>query len=304
MVVRTHMRTHETSTRATRSQLGAALGSILAATLGAAGLLALTACAGGPEASPQTQPPPAEQVKPEYAPPPPPLPPPIREVQPKTRSKVTVIDPGDSSDEPKTLIEASRLAKARKRAGVEPPVHEINDENLKEFAEGAEIIMLDGEPAATLPSVEEQRAADVAAANDIQGEEYWENRALELRMNWRRSVDELNDLSLESAALRQQFYAEDDPYIRDTQIKPNWDRTLDRIEALKEQSRRYQKELDDFMDEGRRAGALQNWLNNGWELEPSSTEIDRFAVGATEMDTNKDAPEVDPGVDITTDDGG
>lgn len=303
MVVLTDARA-DTSPTETRLHTTRRAGQRLGATFGTAALLLLTACASDPQQAAQTQTQPPEQVKPEFAPPPPPLPPPIREVQPKTRSKVTVIDPGDSGDEPKTLIEASRLAKARKRAGIEPPVHEITDENLKEFAEGAEIIMLDGEPAATLPSAEEQRASDVAAANDIQGEEYWQNRALELRMAWRRAIDELNELSLESAALRQQFYAEDDPYIRDTQIKPNWDRTLDRIEALKEQSRRYEQELDDFMDEGRQAGALQSWLNNGWELEPSSTEIDRFAVGATEMNPNADPPDVDPGVDITADDGG
>lgn len=277
----------------------------LRATLGvpalALAVASLVAC-GGSKSSPDVQPPPPNQVRPEVVPPPPPLPPPIREVQPKTRSKVKVIDPGGSSDEPKTLIEASRLAKARKRAGVEPPVHEITDENLKEYAEGAEIIMLEGEPAARLPTEAESRAADAAAAGDIRGEDYWLNRALELRMAWRRTIDQLADLNLESAALRQQFYAEDDPYIRDTQVKPNWDRVLDQIETLKGQSRRYQQELDTFVEEGQRSGALQGWLNNGWELEPTSAELERFALGATAVDPDTEPSSVEA-VDIT-DDGG
>lgn len=304
MVVRHSLRSpesHSTSDdRATRRAHAVTRGAL---TLSAAVLLtSLVACGGGSKASPDVQPPPPNQVVPEVAPPPPPLPPPIREVQPKTRSKVKVIDPGGSSDEPKTLIEASRLAKARKRAGVEPPVHEINDDNLKEFAEGAEIIMLEGDPAARLPTEAEARAAEAAASGDIRGEDYWLNRALELRMAWRRTVDELGELNLESAALRQQFYAEDDPYIRDSQIKPNWDRVLDRISALKEESRRYQQELDTFVEEGRRAGALQGWLNNGWELEPTSAELERFAVGASSVDPGEE-PQPLEAVDIT-DDGG
>ncbi|MDA8017415.1 MAG: hypothetical protein MPN21_08180 [Thermoanaerobaculia bacterium] len=263
----------------------------------------LVGCGGGTKASPSVEPPPPNQVLPEVVPPPPPLPPPIREVQPKTRAKVKVIDPGGSSDEPKTLIEASRLAKARKRAGVEPPVHEITDENLKEYAEGAEVIMLEGEPAARMPTEAESLAAEAAAAGDIRGEEYWLNRALELRMGWRRTVDELSELNLEAAALRQQFYAEDDPYVRDTQVKPNWDRVLDQISALKEQSRRYEQELGTFIEDGQRAGALQGWLNNGWELEPTASELERFAVGASSADPDTEPTTIEA-VDITDDSGG
>ncbi|MEM8993961.1 MAG: hypothetical protein AAGF23_04135 [Acidobacteriota bacterium] len=246
------------------------------ASLGVASVVVLSGCAGGDLEEPQTTPPPTQVTSQVEPPPPPPLPPPIREVRPTGgRSKVTVIDAGLQEEKPTTLIEASRLAKARKRQQApQAPIAEINDENLAEYAEGAEVIVLESEPAAQLPDAAAEAAADVPdpSADSVRDEDFWRNRALELRMGWRRAVDELAELELESASLRQQFYAEDDPYIRDSQVKPSWDRVLDRMGTLREQAGRYERELDSFLDEGRREGALQGWLNQGWELEPTPTE--------------------------------
>jgi hypothetical protein len=112
----------------------------------------------------------------------------------------------------------------------------------------------------------------VEEGSEVRDEQYWRGRALELRMGWRRTYDQIDELELESAALRQQFYAEDDPYVRDSQLKPAWDRVLDRLDQLREQSARYELELETFIAEGQRAGALQGWLNQGWELEPTAEE--------------------------------
>lgn len=242
-------------------------------------LVALVATGCGKKDSPRTTPS-ASQVTPQVEPPPPapPLPPPIRPVSPTSSggrsNAVRVIDSGDPNEgRQTTLVEASRMAKAQKRNETRTPIAEINDENLAEYAEGGEVIVLESEPAA--PYQDEAPAPTAASdlgSGDIRDEEYWRNRALELRMSWRRSIDEIGELELESAALRQQFYAEEDPYIRDSQIKPAWDRTLDRLNALREQTSRYQRELDNFLQEGRQAGALQGWLNQGWELEPSAEE--------------------------------
>ncbi|MEL7060716.1 MAG: hypothetical protein AAGN46_11885 [Acidobacteriota bacterium] len=259
----------------------------LLAAAGCAALLAI-GCAGGDE--PTTTP---TSVTTTQAPPslepPPPLPPPIREVPVANRAKVKVIDPGGpESDQPQTLIEASRLAKSRKQTErTEPVIAEINDENLGEFVEGTEIMVVEGEPAVPNPGSEPSSdpsadtSADAAetsleptsARSDIRDESYWRDRALELRMGWRRSVDEIADLELESAALRQRFYGEDDPFVRDSEIKPTWDRVLDRLETLRTRSRRYERELEQFLEEGRRAGAMQGWLNQGWELEPTDEEL-------------------------------
>lgn len=264
------------------------LGRLLAVLL----VLGVWGCAGSdePETTPDEET--VAQVRPELEPPPGPLPPPIREVPATTRERVQVIDGKRGEDaEPQTLIEASRLAKQRKREqGVVKPTIEINDENLAEYAEGAEVIILESEPAAPLgaPSAagsvdpndgSQDQALDDAFRDDafrdgdIRDESYWRDRALELRMNLRRTVDDISDLQLESAALRQQYYAEEDTYTRDNDIKPAWDRVLDRLEATKTRALRTQRELDAFLQEGRRAGALQGWLNQGWELEPSDVEL-------------------------------
>ena len=257
------------------------------------GMLCVVTLGCGDKKSPETFPA-ATQVTPQMEPPPPapPLPPPIRQVEPTTggQNAVRVIDPG-GTEQPKTLIEASRLAKAQKRArGVQKPIAEINDENLAEYAEGGEVIVLESEPAAPEPTEEDYAETfDDDEDGDIRDEEYWRNRALELRMGWRRAIDDLSRLELESAALRQQFYAEEDPYIRDSQIKPAWDRVLDRMDALRQQASRYETELDDFLDDGRQAGALQGWLNQGWELEPTTEE----RTLASDIDT------IEPGEPVT-----
>lgn len=246
----------------------------------------LMACGGSkkePEALPSQT---VTQVTPQLEPPPlpPPLPP-IREVKP-SKPSVKVIDPGGKADTPNTLLEASRLARQIKR-DAEKPIAEINDENLAEYAEGGDIIILTSEPAAPAaqlapPSTAQEDSLGVPSTTAVSGvrdEKYWRNRALELRMGWRRTVDTINSLELEVAALRQQFYAEEDTYLRDSQIKPSWDRALDRLDQLRDRALRYEQEIELFVDEGRRSDAAQGWLNEGWELEPSSDEkkhIERF----------------------------
>ena len=225
------------------------------------------------------------QVAPQIEPPPQ-LPPPIREVRPSRRSTVKVIDPGGvGEDQPKTLLEASKLAKQRQREdGTQEPIVEITDENLSEYAEGGQVILLEGKPAAPAPREGEDPLAKTGrdrTPGDPDDEDYWRNGALEIRMAWRRTIDQIADLELEAAAFRQQFYAEEDTYTRDSQIKPAWDRALDRLDQLHDRSQRYEQELETFIEDGRLAGVPRGWLNEGWELEPSIEEreqVDKLTI--------------------------
>ncbi|MEM7581995.1 MAG: hypothetical protein AAF560_01325 [Acidobacteriota bacterium] len=229
----------------------------------------LIACSGGKDPQPlpsQT----LTQVTPQLAAPPPPRLPVPREIQP-TKPTTKVIDAGGRAERPTTLIEASRLAKARKgKAGESVAV--INDDNLHEYAKDAEVIILESEPAAVAPSLEAEPEPVARQDPEIRNEQFWRNKALELRMGWRRAIDRIAELELESAALRQQFYAEDDPYLRDSQLKPAWDRVLDRLDQLRDQASQYEQELEVFVAEGQRASIPQGWLNQGWELEPTLEE--------------------------------
>jgi hypothetical protein len=234
---------------------------------------ALGACGGKKE--PVTMPSQtATQAGPQIEPPPQ-LPPPIRQLRPTRPTTVKVLDPGGpEKEEAVSLFEASERAKAAKASGSMEAVAEINDENLSEYSADADIIMLEGAPAAPPPGIEAAaEPAEAAASAETRDEQYWRNGVLEIRMNWRRSLDRIDELELESAALRQQFYAEEDPYVRDNHVKPDWDRVLDRLAQLKDRSDRYELELERILDEGRLAGAQPGWLAEGWELEPEKGEL-------------------------------
>ncbi len=174
-----------------------------------------------------------------------------------------VIDSGepDSSTRP-SLVEASKREKERKaRAGKSVAV--ITDETLPKLAKKGQITFAD---ISKSKRASEPPPPDTASVEQGQ---YWSQRARGIRERWRAAFDEGIALERQAAELRRRFYAESDPFRRDGEIKPNWDRTLDRLRLAKERADATQKELSDFLEEGRRSGALPGWLREGAELEPS-----------------------------------
>ncbi|HEX2224481.1 MAG TPA: hypothetical protein VHN15_09765 [Thermoanaerobaculia bacterium] len=172
-----------------------------------------------------------------------------------------VVSPGGepeaaATSAPRTLAEASRAERER-RAKSGRPVLKINDKNLSRHATGSLTVL---KP--------EERPKSGEAGATAQNEAYWRQRGLEIRQRWRRTVDEIQTLEQRIAELRQRFYATDDPYVRDTQVKPDWDRALDRLVQARVEVEATRKELATFMEEGRRAGALPGWMRAGAELEP------------------------------------
>lgn len=272
------------------------LSSILATVWVLPALLATVACSG--KNDPKTLPTQTStQVSPQLEPPPQ-LPPPIRRVRPTHVPTVKVIDPGDPDDEPTTLYEASELAKARKAEGQQRAVAEITDENLHELAAQADVIILEGDPDTPPPTAPGADSATGRSATEGErGEEYWRNGVLERRMGWRRATDRIQELELESAALRQQFYAEEDPYVRDNQIKPAWDRVLDLLSQQRQEYDHNRQDLDQFVERGRQAGALPGWLGEGLELEPETSQDDAqpFSAHKAMNPPTTSAPVKNPG---------
>jgi hypothetical protein len=172
-----------------------------------------------------------------------------------------VVDPGGERG-PVTLVEAAKAERER-RARSGPPVAVITDENVAK-SKGQITMAEPKKPTATGVSAE--------ALQTIKDEQHWRSRALDIRTRLRQATDRVEDLELSAAGWRRRFYAEDDPYFRDSKIKPEWDRVLAQLEATRADIEDTRKELEDFLEEGRRAGALPGWLREGGELEPAEAK--------------------------------
>jgi hypothetical protein len=175
-----------------------------------------------------------------------------------------VVDPGTDESKPQTLIEASRAEKER-RANAGKPIAVITDKTLPKYASKGQITVAD-------PKKDKGKTAKAPAASPapaVKDEQYWRGRARELRENWKQAADEVKDLEQKSTGLRQKFYSETDTFLRDTQIKPDWDRVLDRLRQARQEVETAKQELAQLLEEGRAAGALPGWLDEGIEEEPA-----------------------------------
>lgn len=187
-----------------------------------------------------------------------------------TPPTVVVIDSGaEAPAAPKGLAEAAREERER-RAQAGKPVAVIDNRNLAEFSKGQKLTVAEGGNEAVSAETT-AKALDAAVAKQVQDEAYWRNRGLEIRTHWREATDRIVELEGKSEELRRRFYAADDPYVRDSQIKPEWDHTLDDLDSTRREAERSELDLERFLNEGREAGAFPGWLREGAELEPQRT---------------------------------
>lgn len=243
------------------------------ASLALLGVLVLIGCRGTPPPATQTEgtpaPTPAAAAAPAVTPAAPaPTPAPVRDDDP------VVVDPGeDGSSAPKTLVEAARAERER-RATAGKPVAVITDKNLHEYAAKGQLTVADPKDSkkktATAPAPPTAAAPPAASATDpmVRDEQYWRTHALEIRLRWRGVADEVKRLEQRSTELRQRFYSENDSFVRDNQIKPEWDRVVDRLRQARAEVDAARVELSAFLEEGRRANALPGWLREGEDQEP------------------------------------
>jgi hypothetical protein len=176
--------------------------------------------------------------------------------KPPSGRAVDVVDPGGDSG-PVSLVQAAKTEKERRSHSGEP-VAIITDKTLPHLPKGQ----------LTYASPGKKTAAAKGGADAARDQKYWSDRALDIRSRWRKAADEVKELQAASAGWRRRFYAENDPYVRDSQVKPEWDRVLDRLGKARTEVEDTKKELEDFLEEGRQAGALPGWLREGAEVEP------------------------------------
>lgn len=209
-------------------------------------------------AKPSTLPP--QSVSQAATPPPPAAEAPVALSAPK--ESVVVIDPGTApTDTKQNIVDAARAERTR-RQDAQTPIAVINDKNLGQYAAGQKLTVANPEPATA--SAKAKPAAPAAGDED-----QWRKRGLELRKRWHDAVDRIAELQRQAAALRDRFYATDDPSVRDGEVKPTWDRVLEQIRESERVIEESRQKVADFLDEGRRAGVLPGWLREGVELEPT-----------------------------------
>jgi uncharacterized protein YcfL len=185
-----------------------------------------------------------------------------------------VVDPGVEGDgTPASLVEAARAEKERRaRSGQSTVV--INDKNLSKYASKGQITIADSKK-------KKGAAKEVPAASsspvEVRDEAYWRNRGRDIRERWRQTAEDVKKLEQRSTELRQKFYLENDLFVRDNQIKPDWDRVLDRLRQTRLDEEAVKQELDAFLEEGRAAGAMPTWLSEGEEEEPQRQDSSKAA---------------------------
>ncbi|MFY9824971.1 MAG: hypothetical protein WAM82_26570 [Thermoanaerobaculia bacterium] len=237
-------------------------------------LLAAAGCRGTPppvvraEQTPPT-PPPAATLSPP-SPTPAPAAPGLKD--PGRDDAPVVVDPGvDDSSTPKTLVEAARAERERRAQAGAPAAIVITDKNLHQYAAKGQLTVAD-------PKEKEKKKGAVApsaAEQLLHDEQYWRGRALGIRLRWRAAADEIKKLEQKSTELRQRFYSENDSFVRDNQVKPEWDRVTDRLQKARVEAEAASEELAAFLEEGRRAGALPGWLREGEDQEPPPTASEK-----------------------------
>jgi len=194
---------------------------------------------------------------------------------------VIVVDTPDFDPEAQlTLAEAAKAERERK-AEAAPPRIVINNKTIHRYAKGGQLTVAEAKKkpaAATAPAPVPASQGSATATGTTpaaatvapltRDEKYWRGRALEIRQRWRKAADRIKELEEDIGLLRRRFYAQDDPYVRDGQIKPAWDHALDELRESRAAVVAAKKELTDFLDDGRIAGALPGWLREGVDLEP------------------------------------
>ncbi len=178
-----------------------------------------------------------------------------------------VIDPSEGEVAAPTVVEAAARERERRR-GASPPIAVIDQKNLAEYAAQAVLtVVTPVEPSSALEGAT-PATGEASIATTPVDESYWRQRGREIRQRWRNTVDQIPALEAKVGELRTKFYATDDPFVRDGQVKPEWDRALGDLEEARFRSARGADEVLAFLEEGRKAGALPGWLREGSELEP------------------------------------
>lgn len=171
--------------------------------------------------------------------------------------------PAETEEREPSLVETAR-AERRRRESTEPARIVITDKNLADYATGE--LTVSNSSAEVL--TDERPQAAQGEQEPARGEAYWRERGYAIRLAWKEAAERIEDLEGDVFNLRMRFYSEDDPFYRDSQIKPAWDQAIEELSEARAEVEMRREELAEFLEEGRVAGVLPGWLREGVDLEP------------------------------------
>lgn len=192
--------------------------------------------------------------------------------QPTDDGMTVVIDPGGEAAGNDRDLVAAASAERRRRDTSEGSVAVIDDRTLSDYS-GVELTEAEVTGRAEVDPETLETLAELE-----RGEEYWTAQVLDARRTWRSAYDSIERLEARAAEARRRFYAEDDPFYRDSQIKPQWDRALEELDRARDEMVEARRRLARLLVEGRESGALPGWLREGIELEPEPLFPDDAAL--------------------------
>ncbi len=218
-----------------------------------------------------------------------PAPPAPQEAKPARDDDPVVVDSGGDGAPP-TLMEAAKAERER-RAGAGKPVAVINDKTLAGYARKGQITIAD-------PKKDKKDAApaEELAPQDFRDEAYWRNRGLDIRERWRDAAGDVKDLEQKATVLRRNSTWRATPSPGTTRSSPSGTASSNSSGRPAWTWRSTQKELTEFLEEGRVADVIPGWLREGEDEEPEELPKKKEA-GAPQQSIEPPVVEPPPAVD-------
>lgn len=148
----------------------------------------------------------------------------------------------------------------------------ITNENLKALAGDVELTTAAG--AAPLPAGTPEGpgpSRERAGGGEAAAQRLWQQRYQRARGYLRYLEQEEDRLSGEVERLKREFYAQDDPFRRDGEIKPAWDEALAKLNETRAQLAQARNLPDEVIQAALREGALPGWFRGLPEPAPVSS---------------------------------
>lgn len=148
----------------------------------------------------------------------------------------------------------------------------ITNDNLKALAGDVELTSASGgSPQAAGTPEAAGVFRDRAGASEAASQRLWQQRYQRARGYLRHLEDEESRLSREVERLKAEFYALDDPFRRDGEIKPAWDKALAKLTDTRARLAESRALPDEVLQAGLKAGALPGWFRGLPEPAPVSS---------------------------------